>query len=113
MLIVDVEEVARLMILCLMTAWLSLFIWKCMESEMILRRYYLWLVYHWIKWRRKADRKKRWILKPLGLCIYCMSAWINIISFCIFIHQFEYIFFSLGINFVFMELSARVIKFEL
>jgi hypothetical protein len=29
---------------------------------MILRRYYLWLTYHWIKNWRKKDRWKRWLL---------------------------------------------------
>ena len=62
-LVGNVEAVAFLLF-SLMTASLSLFVQECMESGMILRRYYLWLAYHWINNWRQKDRWKRFALKP-------------------------------------------------
>jgi hypothetical protein len=77
---VEQKEVAKLLF-SLAIAGFGLFIQECMKPNMILRRYYLWLTYHWIKNWRKKDRWKRWLLKPLGLCIFCNVTWIAIIFY--------------------------------
>lgn len=104
------EEVAELGLFSLMTASLSLFIWETFQKEMIFRRYYLLLVYYWIKWRKKKNRWKRQLLKPIGLCIYCMSTWIAIISYIIFLGFKVDILFFIGINYVVLEILKGVIK---
>jgi len=72
------EEVV-LLLFSLPIAGLGMFVQSCMEPNMILRRYYLWLTYHWIRNWRQKDRWKRWPLKPLGLCLYCNTTWLAII----------------------------------
>jgi len=72
---------ARWLLYCLTIAGLGLFFQKCMEPNMIFRRYYLWLMLIWIRNYRKKNRWKRWLLKPLGLCIYCNTTWIAILYY--------------------------------
>jgi hypothetical protein len=52
----------NLLLFSLAIVGFGLFIQECMKPNMILRRYYLWLTYHWIKNWRKKDRWKRWLL---------------------------------------------------
>lgn len=67
----------------LMVAGLGLFVQECMEPGMILRRYYLFLTYVWIRNRRRKHRWKRWWLKPAGMCVYCNTTWIAIAYYLI------------------------------
>lgn len=89
--IVAVKEVVVYVIsLSLMMAGLALFLQECYQKDMILRRYYVWLNYLYIKnrrsnkWqkRKKAKNAKRWFLrnltKPMGLCVYCNASWLTI-----------------------------------
>jgi len=100
-IVVAVEGVISLIGFCLLTASLSAFIHKCMDSGMILRRYYLYLTLKWIKWRKK--RRKRQILKPLGLCIYCYSAWVYLISYAAIKGPELKMILGLGINYIIIE----------
>jgi amino acid transporter len=98
-----------LLLICLMTASLGLFLEECMNPNMILRRYYLWLTYHWIKNWRKKDRWRRWLLKPLGLCVYCFSSWITIFFY---LYNFDLdlnIFFALGMNYLWLKIIKNKI----
>jgi len=105
------EEVVRLALLSLMISGLGLFFQECMEPNMIFRRYYLWLTYHWIKNWRKKDRWKRWILKPLGLCVYCNTTWIAII-FYFLTNGFNLLIFPfLGMVFLWLKLfNEKIFK---
>lgn len=109
-----VKGVVALIMFSLLTSSLSLFLWKCMESGMILRRYYLLLIYYWIKWHRQKDRWKRYVLKPLGSCIYCSSTWLCIISALMFfnVKYYNYIPFAIGINYIFIEIGLKYIKYN-
>jgi len=94
-----------------MTAGLSLFIKKCFESGMIFRRWYLYLTYWWIKWHKKKDRRKRPILKVLGLCIYCFSTWVAIFFCSVFISINPLIIFLfIGVNYIWLEILMKIIK---
>lgn len=69
---------ADLLLPSLIVAALALLFQECMKPQMLFARYRLLLLYLWrSNWRRK-DRWKRkaYMLQPLGLCIYCNSAWI-------------------------------------
>jgi len=77
-----------------MVGSLSMFLQEAYKG--ILKRYYLWLNYHWIKNWQKQHRRKRAILKPLGLCIYCQCAWINIITYPMLFKCDLWYLFSLG-----------------
>ena len=71
------SRIWQTMIYCgIISAFFSLFIAKCFEPNMIFRRYYLLLNYVWVKNWRKKDRWKRFILKPIGLCVYCLGVWV-------------------------------------
>jgi hypothetical protein len=61
----------------------ALFLRSCMDERMIFRRYFLFLE----RIARSYPNLGYW-LKPLGLCIYCMSEWVFIVLFL----------FSLGVN---------------
>ena len=78
------ETIIILLLFCISTASLCVFINDCMEPGMILRRYYLWLTYHWIKNWRKKDRWKRHLLKIIGMCIFCCGFYIGLTSILIF-----------------------------
>jgi len=93
-----------------MVAALSLFIQKCMESGMIFRRYYLYLIHIYVQNWRKKDRYKRFLLKPIGLCIYCYSTWIAIFTYVIkFGFSYDILLF-IGMNYLFIQLYFRYIK---
>jgi hypothetical protein len=74
---VEIKEVAQLLLYCLMVGSFASFLQEAYKG--ILKRYHLWLVYHWIKNWKKKDRYKRQVLKPLGLCQYCQGTWIHIL----------------------------------
>lgn len=82
--LVKLSEAATLTFLCsLATACLAWFIQYTLKPGEIFGRYGLWLNYHWIHGRRnrKKGRPKRvfwtWLLKPMGLCIFCNSVWVG------------------------------------
>ena len=112
--IVAMEKVVMLGLHCLMTALLTMCIWKFMARGMIFRRYYLLLIYYWIKWHRKKDRWKRKWLKPIGLCYYCYGTWVNIVSFILFIgiKNIDMIFFSIAINYIFIEIIQKTLNIK-
>jgi len=91
-------------------ASLGLFIFKCFEKDMIFRRYYLWLVYHWIKnWRHK-DRWKRKFFKVVGLCVYCYTTWISIIFYLISFDFNIEIFLFIGYTYIWLEILLKLLK---
>ena len=102
----------RIVILGLLTACLTMFIEHCMEREMIFRRWYLYLTYHWIRtWRRK-DRWKGYILKPLGLCHYCYGTWIAIFTYITLVGFDIAIFLLIASNYLFIRLwEDKIFKY--
>lgn len=94
MTVVVNEVVVYVISLSLMMAGLALFLQECYQKNMILRRYYVWLNYLYIKnrrlkqWQRKKEKKdaKRYfirnIVKVMGICIYCQATWLTI-GFCL------------------------------
>lgn len=69
----------------LMVAALSLLIQECMKPQMLFARYKLLLLHLWRSNWRRNDRWKRtvYMLKPLGLCIYCQAVWISAIYYAV------------------------------
>lgn len=111
------RDVILVILLSLMTGSFSMFLDKCMGPGMILRRYYLFLVYHWIRNWRRGDRWKRWPLKILGLCVYCSGTWIYICTFTIsafFVLPSNLIIFAIlgilgiGQNYFWIEVIQRI-----
>lgn len=112
------EEVVRLVSLFLMalsTASLSMFLQKCMEPEMIFRRWYLLLVLKYIKWRKKKQRWKRSLLKPIGLCVYCYSTWVFIVLYLLIVSQktgfllyFIGLFIGMGFNYIWIKVLEKL-----
>jgi hypothetical protein len=100
-----------ILLFSLAIAGLGLFFQECTEPNMLFRRYYLWLNYHWIRNWRKKDRYKRWILKPLGLCVYCNTTWIAII-FHLLTNGFNLLIFPfLGLVFLWLKLfNEKIFK---
>jgi hypothetical protein len=99
---------ARWLLYCLMLAGLGLFFQHCMEPGMIFRRYYLWLIFHWIRNRKREVRWKRWPLKPLGLCVYCNTAWLGVAFYMLFLGLNLWIFLFLGLLYATLKWLIRV-----
>lgn len=93
---------------CLMIAGLGQFFQLCMHPNMIFRRYYLWLTLLWIRNRRKKDRWKRWLLKPLGLCVYCNTTWIAIFYYVYAFGINPEILLFIGLVFVWLKVLERI-----
>jgi hypothetical protein len=106
------EEVVVLLLNCLIVVGITLFIQKCFQSGMILRRYYVLLNYLWIKWRKPKDRYKRLFLKPIGLCCYCMMPYIAIIL-GLFIYGFNILMIISLISISYLMLEIFKIKFKI
>lgn len=103
-----VMDVVAMLFFSLLTAGLTLFIRKCFQKDMIFRRWYLLLIYFWIKWWRKKDRWKRKFLKPLGLCCYCFNTWLCIPVFFIFVsHNPILLFLFFGISYLWLEMFIK------
>jgi hypothetical protein len=94
--------------LSLATAGLAMFLQECMEREMILRRYYLLLIYHWRNNWRKKDRWKRAILKPLGLCVYCNSVYLGSIFLFSLTNLYFYLPLFLGFQFLWLIIFTKI-----
>lgn len=95
----------------LMVASLGLFFQECLEPGMIFRRYYLWLTYHWIHNRHRKKRWKRWLLKPLGMCVYCHTTWLAIFYYLFkFGPEVELLLF-LGLVYVWLKLLKKFIVY--
>ncbi len=101
-------EGANLLLYCLFCASIAHFLQMCYESEMLLRRYYLYLVYLWIRNRSKKRRKFRGILKPLGLCIYCQAFWVNVILYPLFFPIDQFFLLSIGGVYLCIELIFKI-----
>lgn len=110
----------EIVLLSLMTAALSVFAEECMQSGMILRRYRLWLLWHWINMRHYQHRPWRVLrplLKPAGLCIYCYGSWVYIVLFTAqadkytgFYENLLYLSYGLGLNYVWIKIIEKGIK---
>jgi len=83
------KEVVVLIMAIYLAYYTTLGFGVLMSEGMILRRYYAFLIYHWIIWRKKKDHWKRKLLKPLGLCLTCSSGWITIIVSLFFMIYFK------------------------
>lgn len=99
----------KILLYCLAIAGLGLFFQECMKPNMIFRRYYLWLLHHWIKNWRKKDRWRRWLLKPLGICVYCNTAYITIFFYLYKFGPDLEIFLALGISYLWLKLLEKTI----
>jgi hypothetical protein len=115
--ILNLTNLCSLMVFSLLTASLSMFILKCQEPGMILRRYFLWLQLIWITSWRKKDRWKRFLLKPIGYCHFCYGSWLFIIIFLIIgknvfpINSFILALFGIlgiGLNYLFIEAIQKI-----
>ena len=78
-----------------------MYVQEVMKEGMILGKYREFL----LKLYRERQLK---ITKPLGLCVYCMMFWVNLIVFI----WFDYMHFvpSLGLTFIFIELIRKIQK---
>lgn len=93
----------------LMVAALALMFQECMKPAMLFARYRLLLLYLWRKNWRKKDRWKRtvYLLQPLGLCIYCNSAWMSISYYLITYGIKLDVLLFMGMTFLWVKLFVK------
>jgi hypothetical protein len=93
----------------LMIAGLAYLFQECMKKDMLFRRYYLWLLSKWIKnWRQKDRwRRKAFLLQPLGLCIFCNSAWMAIVYYLYAFGVNPEILLFIGMTFIWVKVLIK------
>lgn len=126
-----------LIIFCLLTACLSVFLDFCMEKGNIFRGYYNWLTYWlWLPIRHKSHVKKAhavysaicgqvsrrpkplrykrrlsFLYKPLGGCVNCFGTWVFIVLF-FFLHRENTLqlglFLGLGVNYIWIKIFNKI-----
>jgi len=107
--ILKMENVIYFLFLGFLVPSLSMFILKCFDSGMIFRRYYVLLNYLWIKSRREPLRKFRFLLKPMGLCVYCYNAWLSILVGLLFGVGLLYMPLFVGFTYVVLEVYKKML----
>lgn len=100
------KDVIAIVLLSLGTGALSVFVEECKKEGMILHWYDKLLNYLW-------DNTKfpKWLLKPLGMCIYCYGSWLFIVLFLSTYNQFcgeipIFIGLLIGLGFNFVSIKA-------
>lgn len=123
------KDVILNVLFCLGTAGLSLFVQECMKKGMIFQKYGDWLNNTWDSIDRATWYKKRlqgimpikakiamFLLKPLGMCIYCFSSWVFIVLFTVKMlnipnQTFDFIglLLGLGFNFAWVKILEKYV----
>jgi hypothetical protein len=105
-----VNQVAQLMLICPMTASLSLFLQFCLKHGNILGWYGDLLDNVW-----EEKPGLRYWLKPLGACVYCYGTWVFIAFYLLYIPEFSgktsdfiSLFLGMGVNYIFIEVLAKI-----
>lgn len=98
-----VKDVVFVVLFSLLTSAFSLFLEMCMQEGNILWRYREFLNNLW-------DKKGWYILKPLGLCIYCYSPWIAIVMLYLY-GDMDIIHYPLvfGMQYVWLEALLKIL----
>lgn len=121
------KDVILNVLFCLGTAGLSLFVQECMKKGMILGWYGEWLNSTWDTMDRavwyKYDFKATplqakivlFLLKPLGMCIYCFSSWVFIGLFLVTMVPFSGempifigLLLGLGFNYIWIKILEKI-----
>lgn len=107
---VDVKAVILIGLLSLGTAGMSLFVQECMKEGMILNWYGKLINYLW-----DSTKFPKWLLKPLGMCIYCFSSWVWIGLFVVNMLPIQWVrlefiglFIGLGFNFIWIKTLEKL-----
>lgn len=118
--VVLLKTAVELVLYCLMAGSLAWFLQECMRPKMIMRRYYLRLM--WLRRKllakdtslmsflsRGKRRKVSAVLLPLGLCVYCNGTWLYIIFYFFFFTNIPLFILGMGVNYIFIELMRPLI----
>ncbi len=118
----------QIVLFSLGTGALSLFVQECMKKGMILGWYGEWLSdmwdavdrHTWYKYSGKSMFKAKliqFLLKPLGMCIYCYGSWVFIVLFLANMptfpsetRQFIGLLLGLGFNFIWIKILEKWIS---
>lgn len=130
--ILAVKRVVQLVILlCPMTAGLSMFLDKSMEKGMIFRKYYNLICYYfWLPKKEEirfdfkglklvipdfTKNKYQWLFKVLGGCVYCFGTWVFIVFYLVvasniltLIPLIIGLFLGIGMNYFWIEVIQRI-----
>ena len=118
--VLTVTDFLLIILFSLSTAALGHFFQYCQEPREVFAKWGLWLTWAWLMSTRtqygfgiKAHyRPRKWwahLLKPLGLCVYCNSTWINIALFLLLMRQNALLLpLSIGLNYVWVKLLDKL-----
>lgn len=101
--VVNLAAVLFLLLLSWLSATMSWYLQYLYSWHPIGRRYKRLL-----RWTAYKTRRKPWLqslTKPLGLCVYCQSTWVAILTGIFFLTEYHAIFFlmHLGATYFFVE----------
>ncbi len=117
--VVNVEDALLLTLYSLMAMSLSVFLQECFQKGMILRRYYVWLIYLQIKNRRikneKEKRQKmlkrkfiRMLTYPAGACVYCNNVYVSGLITGILTNDLMSMILGIGMSNLFLIYHERI-----
>lgn len=109
-----IELLILLFIMPIATVGISLLYQKCMEEEMIFEKWFNILSDYYEN--HKGSWKSKLVL-PLGICIYCYSTWIGIVSSIVLYNIFNItiiqaplvVLLYIGVQYIYLELIIRLI----
>lgn len=130
-ILVEKKAVIHVISLSLMTGSFSMFLDKCMEKGMILRKYYNLICYcFWLPKKgigqvlipfvrrgegapvakiiirpRFTKNKYQWLFKVLGGCVYCFGTWVAIVFYLVVLNDSRNIIPSLIGLFLFIGMN--------
>lgn len=81
--------VAQCIFIGIISAFTGIFYRNCLKMPNMIFNF----VYRFFQKMHLQGGFKRWIVYPLGYCVYCSSTWIAIIAYIIIVHEFSLLIF--------------------
>ncbi len=103
-LIVKAEEAVAIMTLVVSVPAMMMLINYLFKKGELLDWYYTFLCKWWDKWENSWKRK---LLKPIGLCPYCMQVWVSVLYMVLFGVNIKYSLIIIPLNYLLLLMFMK------
>ena len=100
------EEAVAIITLLVAIPTMIAFIDFLFKKDELLDWYYKWLIKKWDYYEAKKSWKRK-LLKPIGLCPYCMQPWLAFLYAFLFTVNIKYLLIIIPINYLFLRLYFK------
>lgn len=100
-------ETDTFLLYCLAIAGIGELLQLCYLNGMVFRKYYILIKIAYYKSKYSWVRS---LMKPLGVCVYCQTPYINLVLWSLFFPMSQWFILSLGCVYVFLELIYLIKK---